>query len=196
MRLARRQFVHLDSEVPRTGVVSPLYPLTLGAAIVATWYWLLGVHELGHVAAAVLTGGTVDHVTIPLVGFSRTDTSGGVPIAIVWAGPIVGVLLPTALWLSLRSRGVVSVLIAFFAAACLLGNGIYLMSGVGDAADLDRLGAGGWIRWLVGLAMVAVSLRAMRDARPLWMNPRDVPRSVTLTAMIACAVGILLAVII
>ena len=59
------------------------------------WLAFMAVHELGHVVAANLTGGTVTKIVVHPLAISRTDVSPNLnPLAVVWTGPILGVLLP------------------------------------------------------------------------------------------------------
>jgi hypothetical protein len=56
---------------------------------------MMGVHELGHVVGAWLTGGVVQKVVLHPLAISRTDVEPNPqPLVVVWAGPFVGVLLP------------------------------------------------------------------------------------------------------
>jgi len=120
------------------------------------------VHELGHVAAALATGGTVTKVVLHPMAISRTDTSGSShPALVVWAGPAIGVALPLAmLAVFTAAKWKWDYLVQFFAGTCLIANGAYLGVGsfqrVGDAGDLIRQGRPMWSLWLFG--MVAVPL--------------------------------------
>ena len=70
--------------------------------LVASWIGMQAVHELGHVLAASATGGTVQRVVLHPLTISRTDVSPNPsPLAVAWAGPLVGVILP----LLCRRRG-------------------------------------------------------------------------------------------
>jgi hypothetical protein len=135
--------------------------LLIGSFIGFSWLALQAVHELGHVIGAVTTGGTVTRVVLHPCTISRTDVHPN-PHALfeVWAGPIVGVLLPCVIYLlalALRSPGVF--LFRFFAGFCLIANGVYigaawLAEGGADAGDLLRLGASHWQLVLFGLLTV------------------------------------------
>ena len=46
---------------------------TLAALLVASWFLMQAVHELGHVLAAWLTGGAVQRVVLSPLEISRTD---------------------------------------------------------------------------------------------------------------------------
>ena len=112
------------------------------------------VHELGHVLAAWATGGTVVTVDLPPLGFSRTDVSPNPqPLLTAWAGPLLGAVLPLAVWLLLRWRRTPGAYLArFFAGFCLVANGVYLLVGsferAGDPGDILRLGSPFWLLWL------------------------------------------------
>jgi hypothetical protein len=85
--------------------------LTYAILIYLSWLAMQAVHELGHILAAWLTGGTVERVILEPLAISRTDVSPNPsPLAVAWAGPLVGVALPlflATLWhWRFRSRGV------------------------------------------------------------------------------------------
>ncbi len=131
----------------------PPYPaaLLIVTTLAASWYAMMIVHEFGHVFAAWLTGGQVARVVLHPLAFSRTDLStNNNPIAVVWGGPIVGTLLPLALWLVARAlRLRIAFLVRFFAGFCLIANGAYLSSAilepVGDTDDMLRYGVPLWL---------------------------------------------------
>lgn len=130
------------------------------STILASWLAMQMVHEFGHVAGAWVTGGRVARVALDPLGFSRTDLSSNPrPLAVAWAGSVLGVLLPLALGLFvalIRMPG--AFVMRFFAGFCLVANGLYLGLGafdrVGDCGDLVRNGAAVWQLWLFGAAAV------------------------------------------
>ncbi len=62
------------------------------------WLGMMGVHEVGHVLAGIFTGGTVTKVVVHPLAISRTDIAPNpMPLIVVWAGPLIGVLLPLLL---------------------------------------------------------------------------------------------------
>ncbi|MCG6157142.1 hypothetical protein [Rubinisphaera margarita] len=122
--------------------------------LVLSWYAMEAVHELGHVLHAVVSGGTVQSVSVPLWGISCTHVEPNPhPAFVVWGGPAWGVLLPVLLWAGVRLWKAGSIAargLMFFAGFCCLANGAYLGIGwvdrVGDAGDLLREGvAPGWL---------------------------------------------------
>lgn len=138
--------------------------LLIASTLLASWWGMMAVHEAGHVAAAIATGGTVQEVELSPWTISRTDVSPNPsPLVVVWAGPIVGVTLPLLAWLIVRKLApVVAPLLRFFAGFCLITNGAYLAFGslnhIGDAGDLLRHGADTWQLWLFGLVCIPAGL--------------------------------------
>jgi hypothetical protein len=132
--------------------------------LLASWLGMQAVHELGHVLGAWLTGGQVRQVVLHPLSISRTDLEANPhPLAVVWAGPILGVAIPGLLWgaaAGLRLRG--RFVLRFFAGFCGLANGLYLglgsFAGVGDCGDLLRHGAPLWQLWLFGAAAAPAGL--------------------------------------
>ena len=122
------------------------------------------VHELGHVLAAWLTGGGVERVVLHPLRLSRTDVAPNPhPHVVVWAGPLLGVLLPVGVWAACRMRGFAhAYLLRFFAGFCLIANGVYLGMGgfdhIGDAGDMLAHGSPHWLLWLFGLGAVPAGL--------------------------------------
>ena len=115
------------------------------------------VHELGHVLAAWLTGGTVQRVVLHPFTISRTDVSPNPrPLVVVWAGPIVGIGLPVVAAICSRAhfppgRRVLE----FFAGFCLIANGAYIgvgsLDAIGDAGDMLRHGSPRWLLATFGI---------------------------------------------
>ncbi len=122
------------------------------------------VHELGHVVAALGTGGKVTRVVLHPLAISRTDVEPNPrPLAVAWGGPIGGVLLPLAVWGTAAGLKLpLAWLVRFFAGFCLLANGLYIgagsFQGIGDAGDLVRHGAPIWTLWLFGLVTAPAGL--------------------------------------
>jgi len=117
---------------------------------IAAWYATLAIHETGHCIATWLSGGSIDRVEIPLVGFSQTHyRDKPQPLFTTWAGPATGALFAFALFaiasnLHNRTRQIA----LFFAGFSLILNGTYLGLGgflrIGDCAELLKHGASQW----------------------------------------------------
>lgn len=116
------------------------------AFVAFSWLGMQAVHELGHVLGAWLTGADIEKVVLHPLTISRTDVSYNPhPLAEIWAGPIVGVVLPLVVYLvawRLHAPGLY--LFRFFAGFCLVANGVYIgidsFGGSGDAAELFHYG--------------------------------------------------------
>src|SRR4026209_1573459 len=96
--------------------------LLIAATLACSWLAMQAVHELGHVAAAAVSGGRVKFVVLHPTAISYTEFSSNPhPLFVSWMGPIVGVLLPIvplviARWFRWRSW----YLFQFFAGFCLI----------------------------------------------------------------------------
>ena len=134
------------------------------STILGSWLGMQAVHEAGHVLGAALSRGRVARVVLHPLTISRTDLSSNPhPLAVAWAGPLVGVLIPLVLWAvaaGLRSSGTFA--LRFFAGFCLIANGAYLAVGsfdrIGDAGELLRHDSPVWSLWLFGLLAVPAGL--------------------------------------
>jgi hypothetical protein len=130
--------------------------ILIGSAILGSWLGMQATHEVGHVLGARVTDGRVDRVVLYPLTISRTDLADNPhPLIVVWAGPIVGVVLPLVLWVIAtlaRLRG--AFVLRFFAGFCLLANGSYIGVGslnhTGDCAVMLRNGSQAWQLWLFG----------------------------------------------
>src|SRR4051794_7181530 len=91
------------------------------STLLLSWLGMMAVHELGHVLGAWVTGGTVAKVILHPLTISRTDLAHNPhPLYVVWAGPVVGVVLPLLAWLIARAaRWPEAYLLRFFAGFCL-----------------------------------------------------------------------------
>jgi hypothetical protein len=132
--------------------------LSLGAA--GCWYGMEFVHECGHMLAALVTSGRIEHFEIPLVGFSRSDIlPNRHPAVVAWAGPLLGSLIPLVVCAAVRLAKKRLILLQVFAAFCLLANGAYLGVGsfdrVGDAGDILRRGCPIFLLWSFGAIAMA-----------------------------------------
>jgi hypothetical protein len=134
------------------------------STVLGSWLGMQAAHELGHVVGAWLTGGQVARVVLYPLTISRTDFARNPsPLVVVWAGPVIGVVLPLALWggaVCLRCPEVY--LPRFFAGFCLLANGAYIGGGsfyrVGDAGEMLRHGSPSWLLWSFGALTVPLGL--------------------------------------
>ena len=155
----------------------------------AAWLGMQVVHEAGHAVVAWSTGGAVTNIDLPLLGISRTDVRPNPrPLAVAWAGPIVGAIAPLLLVLLVRRRigtcgdatssagarrQLLIGLADFFAGFCLIGNGAYIGIGsferIGDAGDLLRHGSPQWLLVAFGVAAISAGLfiwhRALERSR-------------------------------
>ena len=124
------------------------------STLVLSWLGMMAAHELGHVLGAWVSGGAVAQVTLHPLAFSHTDLSRNpAPLLTVWMGPIVGVVLPGALWALLHLLSVPGAYVGrFLAGFCLIANGAYLGFGtldrIGDVDVMLRHGTPVWALWL------------------------------------------------
>jgi len=177
----------------------------IAATILASWLGMQAVHELGHVIGAWVTGGEVARVVLHPLTISRTDLAHNPhPLIVVWAGPILGVLLPLALWgLATAMKTPGAFVLRFFAGFCLVANGLYIGVGslarIGDCGEMLRHGSPPWQLWLFGLATAPVGLWLCsgqgkhfglgKDAEPV---RADVAYGVMCVFAILLAVGLVL----
>lgn len=166
--------------------------LLIGTLLPLCWLWMMVVHEFGHAAALWASGGTVARVVLHPLTISRTDPGlNPQPVLEVWAGPLVGALLPlAALALARATSFADAYLLQFFAGFCLIANGCYIGVGsidpVGDARELLRLGTPVWQLALFGLASVPLGLY-------LWHGQGKHFRGDSIRPVTAVVVAILLA---
>lgn len=93
--------------------------------LVAGWCVMTVTHESGHILAGLLGGGTLVAFdlrpwSLPFSLFSPDPH----PLVTMWAGPLLGALLPLGLALLLRQNWA-----WFIAAFCAVANGAYLATG-------------------------------------------------------------------
>jgi hypothetical protein len=138
--------------------------LLIIATLLASWLGMQAVHELGHVCGALLTGGSVKRVVLHPFTISRTDLAENpAPLAVVWAGPLVGVLLPLLIWLAAAMARIPGdFVLRFFAGFCLVASGLYISFGsfgrIGDCGEMLRHGSELWQLWLFGLVTVPAGI--------------------------------------
>src|SRR5947209_12533057 len=119
----------------------------VGSFLPFCWLAMMAVHELGHILAAALTGGTVKHVVLHPLAISRTDVEPNPhPLAVDWAGPLFGVAAPLVIWAMAAARRLrLAFMPRFFAGFCLIANGAYVAAGsfakIGDAGVMLRYGS-------------------------------------------------------
>jgi hypothetical protein len=148
----------------RTVESSYIQIVLMFSTLVASWLGMQAVHELGHVAGAWSTGGVVADVVLHPLTISRTDLSRNPsPGVTVWMGPILGVLVPLAVWGLAAAAGMPGAFVLrFFAGFCLIANGLYIALGsfgrVGDCGEMLRHGSQLWQLWFFGLVTVPLGL--------------------------------------
>ena len=129
-----------------------------------SWYAMMAVHEFGHVAGAVFTGGTIERVVLHPLTISRTDVSPNPhPAIVVWLGPFIGCFLPLAVFGIVPRRFTVLRNVArFFVGFCLIANGAYISIGsfdrVGDCGEMLRTGTPLWAMLAFGAMTIPLGL--------------------------------------
>ncbi|MEW4486456.1 M50 family metallopeptidase [Thalassoglobus sp. JC818] len=89
------------------------------------WLAFMAIHELGHVIAGLTTGGAITKVVLHPLAISRTDVSlNPSPLVTVWAGPVIGVVVPLIVWGLFRKFRIPGDNLArFLAGFCMIANG-------------------------------------------------------------------------
>lgn len=137
-----------------------------------SWMGMQAVHEFGHVVGAWLTRGQVVRVVLHPLTISRTDLAENPsPLIVVWAGPMIGCLIPLILWVAAAHyRWRYTFLLRFFAGFCLVANGAYIACGsfdrIGDCGEMLRHGSSMWHLWLFGLVTVPAGFRLWHGLGP------------------------------
>lgn len=176
-----------------------LYALLFVAAWLGVcWLGMMTVHELGHILAAIVSGGTVTKVILSPLAISRTDVSPNPwPAVVVWLGPIFGAFFPLGLW-SLIPRGWTwpRGLMQFFAGFCLIANGAYLGLGsferVGDCKEILRTGSPIWTMWLFGIFAIPSGFWLWhRLGSPAHLLKEDTPINRQAACLTATALGLI-----
>ncbi len=73
-------------------------PVLLVSVLWLSWLSMMLVHEVGHVVGAWSTGGRLQRVVWHPAVISRTDVwPNPHPVIEVWAGPVIGSLIPLML---------------------------------------------------------------------------------------------------
>ena len=134
------------------------------STLLVSWLLMQIVHELGHVVGAWVSGGRVEREVLYPLTISRTEVQPNPhPLIVVWAGPLIGVLLPLTVW------GLASIvkmpdiyLLRFFAGFCLIANGAYIGFGsfgrIGDCGEMLHYGSRMWMLWLFGVVTIPSGL--------------------------------------
>lgn len=165
------------------------------STLLNSWLGMQAVHELGHVCGAWLTGGTVQQVVLHPLTISRTDLADNpAPLAVVWAGPLIGALLPLVIWLlSAAARMPGNFVLRFFAGFCLIANGLYIglgsFGGIGDCGEMLRHGSQAWQLWLFGVVTVPVGIWLWHGQGPefgLGKSPRKVSPATAYVMFAVC----------
>ena len=122
------------------------------------------IHEGGHVAAALLTGGSIRRVVLVPWELSRTDLiHNPYPLIVSWAGPVGGAIFPAFAWLmAILVRSKLQFWLRFLTGFCLIANGAYIGVGAltldGDAGDMLRAGGSAWMLLAFGVITVPLGL--------------------------------------
>ncbi len=144
--------------------MSRLYQCLFVASLLALcWYGMQAVHEMGHIAAALLTGGTVTNVVLHPLSISRTDVAPNpAPAIVVWSGPLCGAVIPLLLSFLVQRPLLWRNIARLFAGFCLIANGAYVAVGsfdqVGDCREMFRTGTPQWVMVVVGATAVIAGL--------------------------------------
>ena len=134
------------------------------STLLGSWLGMQAAHESGHVIGALLTGGHTATVVLYPLTISHTEMIDNPhPSVVVWAGPLVGVMLPLVLWGLLAVTGVPGEFVArFFAGFCLIANGAYLgvgsLIGAGDCGEMLRHGSPVTVLWVFGAVAAPLGL--------------------------------------
>lgn len=153
------------------------------------------IHELGHILGALATRGKVSEVVLHPLTISRTELRENPhPLIVVWAGPVFGVLAPLILWAicaHLNSR--FAFVLRFFAAFCLVANGLYISLGsfseVGDCREMLKHGSEKWQLWLFGLLTTPMGFwlwHGQGDHFGFGPGPREIELKIVYGMLAAC----------
>jgi len=139
-------------------------------------------HELGHVLGALATGGDVVKVVLHPFTISRTDVDPNPsPWIVVWSGPLIGVVLPFAMFVLWKMFQCPYLLVVrFFSGFCFLANGLYLAVGcwqsIGDCRRMLQQGDSIWLIFISGTASSIVGfflIHRTGEAFGLGANPKS-----------------------
>jgi hypothetical protein len=175
--------------------------LLIGSVLAGSWLGMQTIHEFGHVLGAWLTGGQITKVVVHPLTISRTDLAENPhPLVVVWAGPLLGVLLPLVAWATtsaLRMPG--AFVLRFFAGFCAIANGGYIGAGsfiaAGDCGVMLHHGSPIWLLWLFGAATLPLGLLLWHgQGKRFGLGPHadEVKPAIVCTCLAICGALILL----
>lgn len=98
---------------------------TLLGLLTLSWCVMTFTHEMGHVVAGLCSGATLETVELRpwRLPYSLFEDDPQ-PLITLWGGPLMGVVVPVAVAMILRTQWM-----WFIASFCLLANGLYLATG-------------------------------------------------------------------
>lgn len=145
---------------------------------------MLLTHELGHVIAAILTGGTITSVELRPGRLPHTLVNPNPrPSVVLWSGFLMGWIAPqltAPLWKI--ERGLIGPVLRAGAAFCLLAGGVYLtVGGLERLTDTGQLVLHGWPLPLLIAVGVGVAGLGYARSRSAWIHlakrlePLDAP---------------------
>lgn len=155
--------------MPMENMSKRLFPRWTQAIVIVSfaaisWLLMQALHECGHILAAIVSGGTVTHVVLYPLAFSRTDVQPNpYPLFEVWAGPLFGMLFPFAVWRLLnRLKCPAAPFFRAFAGFCAIANGLYIAFGPNtegmDTQVMLSLGCARWQLLVFGMPAIALGL--------------------------------------
>lgn len=136
----------------------------------ACWIWLatLLIHELGHVVAAISTGGKLVSVELRAGWLPHTLVQPNPhPSLVLWSGFAVGMIVPQLVAIAWSSdHAFTKLALKVWAGFCVLFSGVYLaVGGMERLTDTSKLVEQGWpLSWLVagGTALAIVGYAQSR----------------------------------
>lgn len=166
----------------------------IASTLLSSWLAMQVVHEFGHVLGAWISGATVVRVVLNPLTISRTDVGPNPhPLIVVWAGPVLGIVLPLACWaIATRLPVSWSFLLRFFAGFCCLANGWYIglgsFEGIGDCGEMLRHGSSRWQLWLFGAIVAPLGLLLWHGQGRHFGLGRHAPEISNRQALASCVV--------
>lgn len=152
-------------------------PLALLLALKVAWLWglMLVLHEVGHCATALLTGGQITATDLrPGIPGHTLVNPDPQPDLVVWGGFLSGCGVPALIWavcvgLRLPLRVEAQSLTGF----CLLANGAYLAAGgsesLTDTGVLLQLGWSWPLLIVISLGLAVPGYALLRHAFRQWL---------------------------